>query len=96
MMMSIFKRKKKAQTTVSSLLPLSITFVVLAIALGLGATVLSDIQKDQTVGSYAYNATGNGLVSMDTFAGYLPTIALVVVVAVILGIIIVYLAQRFR
>lgn len=92
--MNLFSRNRKGQT-VGGLLPLGITFVVLAIALGLGATVLTDIQAGQTAESRAANVSGQGLVSLTTIGDYLPTIALVTVVAVILGIIIVYLARRF-
>ena len=80
---------------VGDLLPLAIVFVVVAVAISLGADVLDDIQATQTTNSVAYNATGYGLTSMNTFAKWLPTIALVVVIAVIIGILIVYLANRF-
>ena len=80
---------------VGDLLPLAITFVIVAVAISLGADVLDDIQDTQTVDSIAYNATGYGLQSMNTLAKWLPTIALVVVIAVIIGILVVYLANRF-
>ena len=87
--------KSKKGYTVGDILPLAIVFVVVAVAIGLGADVLDDIQAGQTTNSVAYNATGYGLTSMNTFAKWLPTIALVVVIAVIIGILIVYLANRF-
>ena len=75
-------------------MPLAIAFVVIAITIGLGATVLSDIQAEQTADSIAYNASGSGLTALDTFSGWLPTVALVVIAAVIIGIIVVYLARQ--
>lgn len=56
--------------------PLAIAMVFIAVVLGVGATILSDVQDDQTAGSYAYNASQNGLEATDTFSGWLPTIAL--------------------
>ena len=94
--MNIFKKlKNKKGYQVGDMLPLAIVFVVVAVAISLGADVLDDIQGTQTSGSVAYNATGYGLTAMNTFAKWLPTIALVVVIAVIIGILIVYLARRF-
>lgn len=93
--MKLFKPLKKKGYQVGDLLPLAIVFVVVAVAISLGADVLDDIQSTQTTDSVAYNATGYGLTAMNTFAKWLPTIALVVVIAVIIGILIVYLARRF-
>lgn len=89
------KKLSKKGYQVGDLLPLAIVFIVVAVAISLGADVLDDIQGTQTINSTAYNATGYGLTSMNTFAKWLPTIALVVVISVIIGILIVYLAQRF-
>ena len=79
----------------SNLVPIAIILVVASIAIGLGATVLTDIQTDQTADSYAYNASGFGLEGINTLGSYVPTIALVAAVAIVLGILIFYLARRF-
>jgi hypothetical protein len=42
----------------------------------------------------AYNATGSGLESLGTFSGWLPTVALIIIASVIIGIIVVYLAGK--
>lgn len=81
--------------TIGDILPLAITLVVVAVAVGLGADVLNDIQTTQTTGSVAANVSGYGLGAMNTFGEWLPTIALIVVISVILGVLIVYLANRF-
>lgn len=88
--------KSKKGYTVGDLLPLGIAFVVISIALSIGATVVTDVRSDQTSGTVAYNISTAGLDSLQTFADWLPTIALVVVAAIIIGIIIVYLARRFQ
>lgn len=83
--------------TIGDMLPIGLTFVVLAVALAIGAVVLAEVQSSDaiTTGSYAENATLSGQEAVDEFAGWLPTIAIVVVAAIILGILIVYLARKF-
>jgi len=71
---------------------LAITFVVLTIVIAFGATILKDIQDDQTSGDADYNASDKGMESLNTFADWLPTLALIVVAAVIIGIIVRYFA----
>jgi len=94
-MFELFKRSKKGYS-VQDMLPLAISFVVITIAISLGATVLNDIRDTQgTAANLDYNITTKGLESLTTFGDWLPTIALVVIIAVIIGIIIVYLANRF-
>ena len=61
----------------------------------MGAEVLGEIRDDQTANSYERNATTEGLDALDELASWLPTIALIVAAAVIIGIIVVYLARRF-
>ena len=91
--MKLFKNKKGY--TVSDLLPLAVAFVVVAIAISMGAEVLGEIRTGQTANSYERNATTDGLESLAELSGWLPTIALIVAAAVIIGIIVVYLARRF-
>ena len=79
---------------VGDMLPLGMTIVVLGIALSLGLTVLADFKGDQTANSNAYNGTADAEEGLTKFTSYLPTIALVIVVAVIIGIIVRYLFQR--
>jgi hypothetical protein len=68
------------------LAPLAIAFVFVAIVLGIGADVLTSIQDGQTAESSAFNASRNGLSSVDELSGWLPTIALVVAAAVVIGV----------
>lgn len=110
-------KSNKKGFTVGALLPLAITFVVVAIAIGLGATVVDELQANQcndvgwynassdvccnsasdcenTTTSLAYNASGDGLESLGTFGSWLPSIALIIIASIIVGIIVVYLAGR--
>jgi hypothetical protein len=73
--------------------PLAISFVIIAIVLGIGATVVASIQATQgnsTSTTIAYNASGNGLTSLNTLASWLPTIAVIIAAAVVIGIIVAY------
>ena len=79
---------------VGDMLPLGMTIVVLGIALSLGLTVLADFKADQTANSNAYNGTADAESGLTKFTSYLPTIALVIVVAVVIGIITRYLFMR--
>ena len=66
---------------------IAITFVVLAVTLGVGATILSSIQDGQTPASTAANATQEGLDAVAELADWLPTLATIVVAAVVIGVI---------
>lgn len=68
------KMMNKKGLSIGDMGPLAIAFVFIAVVLGIGATVLADVQADQTANGYAYNASGNGLQAVDTFSGWLPTI----------------------
>jgi ABC-type Fe3+ transport system permease subunit len=68
---------------------LAVVLVVVTIAISMGALVLAEIQGTDSVteNSTAWNATQEGLSGLDTAAGFLPVIAIVVVAAVIIGIV---------
>lgn len=68
----------------------AIAIAVAAIVVGLMANVLSTVRSGQTTNDYAYNASTQGLASLNTFSQYLPTVALVLVAALIIGIIVKY------
>lgn len=62
----------------------AISFVVVAVTIGIGATILATIQDSQVANSTAYNASEAGLQSLGTFSDNLGTLALVVIFGVIL------------
>ena len=98
---------KKKGFTVSDMLPLGLTIVVLGIGLALGLTVLADFQSSMVTDTggcnstvttgcgEAYNGTGEAITGVSTFTSYLPTISLVIVVAVIIGIVVRYLFMKW-
>jgi len=89
------KLNKKAQRfTINDIGTIAIAIVVAAVILGLGATILEKIQGTQTVNGTAFNSTGFGLQGMVTMAEFLPTIAIVAVAAIVIGIILVFFGRR--
>ncbi len=70
---------------------IAIVLVVVAITLGLGATILTQVQSTQTTGSIAYNASGFGLTGVNTLASWQGTWAVIIAAAVVIGIIGAYL-----
>ena len=85
--------KKAQRFTISDLGTIAIALVVAAVILGLGATILENIQDTQTINATAYNASGYGLTGMSTMAEFIPTIAIVAVAAIVIGIILVFFGR---
>jgi hypothetical protein len=55
---------------------------------------LTEIRVGKATGSVEYNASTYGLEGLEELASWLPTIAIVVVAAVVIGIIALYFAVR--
>jgi hypothetical protein len=91
-----FKRLKGF--SVSDIAPLALAVMIGAIVISLAGSILQDLRTQQgtTYGtsSVAYNVTTSGLSAMTTFGNWLPTVALVVVFSIIIGVIVVYLGGR--
>ena len=81
---------------IQDLLGIGMTIVVLGIGLAYGLQVMGDVQDDMTANSEEYNATGNAITGVAKLPEKLPTIATVIVAAVIIGILVTYLWARFR
>lgn len=70
------------------LLPVALIFVVATIAISIGADVIDNVQTDQTADSYASNVSGYGLEAMAELGSWLPTLALVVAAAIVIGVLV--------
>ena len=70
---------------------LVIVLLVIAIVLGVGATVLTQVRSTQTTGGIAYNITTQGLQGQTDLSEWQTTWVVIVAAAVILGIIYRYL-----
>lgn len=84
--MNKLSRSKKGAMTLGDLAPAAIAFVFVAVVIAIGADVLASIQSGQTSGSQAYNATGEGLSALGELGSFLPTVALVIAAAVVIGV----------
>ena len=73
---------------------IAIIFVTTAIVIGIGADVVSNIGADDVNQSVQFNTTHYSLTGLEELASWLPTIAIVVVAAVVIGIIALYFAMR--
>ena len=67
--------------------------VVAAIIISMGASILGELQGQQTTQSLPYNITGKGLEGLTTFGNWIPLIALVIVAAIVIGVIVRYLGN---
>ena len=86
--------KKAQRFSISDLGTIAIALVVAAVILGMGGTILEKIQGTQTINGTAYNSTGFGLTGLGTMAEFIPTIAIVAVAAIIIGIILVFFGRQ--
>jgi len=82
------KGKKKKGFTVGNLGSVALAFVVVVIVIGVGATILSQLQATQTSGTVAYNTTGYGLTSLSTMGQWLPLLALVIIATLIIAVVV--------
>jgi hypothetical protein len=87
--------KTVSKFAIQDLLPIGMTFVVLGIALSYGLLVMGEVQDDMTEDSVEYNATSKGIEGVAKIPDKLPMIVTVVIAAVIIGILVTYLAGRF-
>jgi len=89
--------KKAQRFSISDLGTIAIALVVAAVILGLGGTILEKIQSTSvgngTTGTIAYNASRFGLLGLNTMAEFIPTIAIVAVAAIVIGIILVFFGR---
>lgn len=82
--------KAKGQVALGSVPTMVITLVVIAIILGLGAVILESFQSNMGAANEnttAWNATGQAVQGIMTFADFQSVIAIVLVAAVILGLV---------
>lgn len=76
--------------SVSQMGGLALAFVIVAVVVGIGATILTQVRTTQTANSIAYNASTSGLTGLDTMSDWLPTIAVIIAAAVVIGVIVRY------
>lgn len=67
---------------------LALILVIGAFIISIGAEMLGELQSGQTADSVPYNVTNEALEGMTTFGEWLPLIALVIVLSLVIGILI--------
>ena len=84
--MKLMRHKKGYK--LNDLLPIALIFVVATIAIAIGASIIDSVQSDQTSNSVAYNISGFGLEGMTELGSWMPTLALVVSAAIVIGVLV--------
>ena len=86
---------KGKKGNINDMVPFVLAFIVVVIVVALGGSILGTFQSTQVANSAAANVTAQGLLGISTFGSYLPVIAIVLVIAVIVGILLTYLYSKF-
>ena len=96
--MKDLKLLNKKGVSFADMLPMVITFIVVGVAIVIGAYLVSEIdtQAGFDANSAAANATAKVQTSLATFSNMLPIIAIALVFAVIVSIIVGFLVIRGR
>jgi len=92
--MNLWKQKKGYQ--LRDLLPIALIFVVATIAISIGADVIQNIKDTQTANTAAANVSAFGLAAMAELGSWMPTIALVVAAAIVIGVLVYSFAMGNR
>lgn len=83
--------KYKKGTTMMDLVVGVIALVILAVALVVGAKILSGVRDTQTTGTLDANLTDDALGALGQFGPWLPIIVLILIAGFVIG----YLITRF-
>ena len=83
--------KCKGGFSITQVPTLAITLGIIAIVLGLMATVLVQVQSTQTSGSVTYNITQEGIDAQEDFSAWQGTWVVIIAAAVVIGIVSAYL-----
>ena len=89
------ENKQQAKFSLNELLGVGFTLIVLGIAMAYGLDIMTDVQSDFQASSTQYNATADTIDAVTNVTSKLPTIATVIVASVLIGILVVYLFNRF-
>lgn len=65
-----------------------LTFVVVVIVLAVGGLVVAGVQDTLTANTTEFNVTADGLEGIKKFSAFLPTIAVVLISAILIAIVV--------
>jgi len=89
------QKQEMAQVTLGDLLPAAMTFVVLTVALAIGAQVLNEIDDDFIENTTEANISNEGKAALLTIGEKLGILATVIVLGAVLTVIIGLIQIRF-
>ena len=93
--MKLLNKMNKKGFRLGDMSGIAITFVVIAVVLGIGSTILASVQEGQVADGFAYNNTQQGLMALNELSDWQVTLATIVVAAVVIGVIgLFYAAKR--
>ena len=92
--MKMLNKKGQAGGVIAGLISAVLGIVVLGLLLTYTADIVQDVSDDQTAGTAARNATDSGLVAINNLSSNTPLLATVIIFAVILGVVVTFLAVR--
>ena len=87
-MQSLFFGKSKKGMAIGDLGPVALVVGIAVLIVAIVANILTDMNATQTADSYAANITTKGLTGMETIGNNVPTIALVVASAIVIGVLV--------
>ena len=87
-------KNKKGQMGLDNVPGVVITLGLIAIILGVMATVLTQVQTTQNANSLAYNITSQGMTSQKTLSDWQTTWAVIAGAAVVIGLVAGFLMIR--
>lgn len=67
------KKLSKKGFQITEVPSLVVVLLVIALVLGIGATILNQVQSQQTTGTLAYNITQDGLEAQEDLSGWQST-----------------------
>ena len=85
-------KKEIVEFNIQDMWPIALTMVVVGIGIAYGLDAIADVRDDFTADTAEYNATVDAIEGISKLPEKLPTIATVVVAAIIIGILVRYLA----
>ena len=85
--------KSKTGLNISDLGSISIFLVVVAVILGVGATIFESVGESVAISTANTSMTSETIGMVGTLAEFIPTIAIVAVAAIVIGIILVFFGR---
>ena len=87
--MKILKNlEQKKGISLDMMAGVAVTFVITAVVIGIGATIVNSVGSGLTANSYAKNATVYGEKGLDELASWIPTVAIIVAAVIIIGLVV--------